>query len=139
MEAYRRSRNLFESQVARCQQSEAARTLGGYIEGTRQGSENLGNERVESGVQSSRAPETSTKLARTASDGWPVKLAMVRTSPRSDGQQVYPDRSTWGQICLEQICLGQICLGQICLGQIYLGIDLPAGKRCAPSLGPRRG
>ena len=53
--------------------------------GTRRGGVNFGSGFAGSGAQSLRASETSTKPARSVSDGWPVKLVIVSCSSRSDG------------------------------------------------------
>src|SRR5438445_755937 len=53
--------------------------------GTRRGGENFGNGFCGSGAQSERASETSTKPARSVSEGWPVLLLMVSISSRSEG------------------------------------------------------
>src|SRR5437762_8421546 len=60
--------------------------------GTRRGGENLGSGLLGSGAQSLRASDTSTKPARSVSEGCPVKLVMVSISSRSDGTS---SRSTW--------------------------------------------
>src|SRR5207302_11311363 len=53
--------------------------------GTRRGVENFGSGFLGSGAQSERASDTSTKPARSVSDGWPVWLLMESISSRSEG------------------------------------------------------
>lgn len=60
--------------------------------GTLLGGENFGSGAFGSGAQSLRASETSTKPARSVSDGCPVELVIVRISSRSEGTS---NRSTW--------------------------------------------
>src|ERR1700742_3480344 len=53
--------------------------------GTRLGGENFGSGFFGSGAQSLRASLTSTKPARSVSDGCPVKFVIVKISSRSEG------------------------------------------------------
>jgi len=56
----------------------------------RAGGENSGSGCARSGAQSLRASATSTKPARSVSDGCPVKLPIVSISSRSEGPAASP-------------------------------------------------